>query len=323
MRTNRKFREYLPALLFILMAMSTARAAEMVGIAATVGNSPITEVRLQHALNDHLRRSGTEVGAIRQPAEFESIRSRVLNILIGQELLWQAALERGTVASDDEVNEAFDEISASFDSDFQFDNRLHESGYTRASYREDLKQRISAQKWIRENIRIEVDDAEVARFYEDNRERFATPEQLHARHILLKTTPDDDEAERQRLTEKLLEIRQRALSGEDFGDLAAEYSEDSSAARGGDLGYFPRGRMVPAFEQAAFELPAGEISNVVETRFGLHLIQTLDRKAASYLDQETVAGRIRQHLYEQRYHASLEAAVDRLREEIEVEIHNL
>lgn len=126
---------------------------------------------------------------------------------------------------------------------------------------------------------VEVPDmTELAReHYQSNKERYTLPEHVRARHILLRVS---NEEERTLAQQTLMDVAERVRSGESFADIASEISEDQgSAARGGDLGFFTRGQMVPPFEEAAFSLSEpGELSGIVESRFGLHLIELTERK---------------------------------------------
>ena len=125
------------------------------------------------------------------------------------------------------------------------------------------------------------DEAQIAQYYEGNKARYTTQEERRARHILIKSTaadaPDDRAAKRKKAEDLLEQIKK----GAKFADLAKKHSEDGSAAKGGDLGFFRRGQMVPPFEAAAFALKAGETSAVVETQFGFHLIQMEEIKEGS------------------------------------------
>ena len=135
---------------------------------------------------------------------------------------------------------------------------------------------------------------EARQYYEDNLPEFTPEETIRARHILLKAPSPEDRARRMPEAEQLLE---RARSGEDFGELAAEYSEDGSRFLGGDLGHFGLGKMVPEFEEVAFALTEeGELSDVVETRFGLHLIQLSERSEARPHPFKTVRKQIVERL---------------------------
>ena len=125
--------------------------------------------------------------------------------------------------------------------------------------------------------KITIPEAEVEQYYNSHQEEFGQPEKRRARHIILKTTDQDKQA-RQAEMEKILT---RAKAGEDFAALARQYSEDGSAAQGGDLGFFGRGQMLKPFEDAIFSLQKGEISNIVETQFGFHIVQLEDIQPAN------------------------------------------
>ncbi len=125
--------------------------------------------------------------------------------------------------------------------------------------------------------KITIPEAEVEQYYNSHQEEFGQPEKRRARHIILKTTDQDKQARRAEM-EKILA---RAKAGEDFAALARQYSEDGSAAQGGDLGFFGRGQMVKPFEDAVFGLQKGEISNIVETQFGFHIMQLEDIQPAN------------------------------------------
>jgi parvulin-like peptidyl-prolyl isomerase len=312
----------LPALLLLSPVPSAATPGT--GIVATVNGAEILERKLQAAVDGYLRQQGGDADVTSQAENSREVRMNVLDVLIGQELLWQAAQRDELVADDAAVDAAYAQTRGRFDSETEFEIELQESGYTPETYREDTRRRLSAQKWIEARVAsgIAVDDAAVSRFYNDNRERFAGPPQVRARHILLKLDADAGEEDLEAARERLAEIRQQAENGEDFASLAQTHSEDGSAARGGDLGFFGPGMMVPPFEQAAFALAAGEISDIVQTRFGLHLIQLVERKPGDIYAEAEVAGQIRNYLLRQRYETELDAAIERLRQQAEIEIAN-
>lgn len=133
---------------------------------------------------------------------------------------------------------------------------------------------------------------------------------VRARHILLTFPEDASEAQRDSVGQLAAELRQRAISGEDFAALATEYSEDPGSARvGGDLGWFERGRMVKPFEDAAFSLQPGEVSEPVESPFGIHVIRVEERETPSF---EEVGPDFRRRAIQQRQQESLNAYIDSL-----------
>ena len=140
---------------------------------------------------------------------------------------------------------------------------------------------------------VEVEESDVEAYYADNASEFEEPETVRARHILIRVADDASDDEAADARKRAEEALERAKNGEDFAALAREISEDeSNAPQGGDLGFFPRGRMVPEFEEAAFALDAGGISGIVETQFGLHLIKVEEKRAAGTQPLEEVRERI-------------------------------
>jgi peptidyl-prolyl cis-trans isomerase D len=121
--------------------------------------------------------------------------------------------------------------------------------------------------------KVEVSDAEVQRYYEAHTPDYEKPEQVHARHILFKIPPDATPDAKAQIRQRAEEVLAKVKAGEDFAALAQQYSEDSSAKQGGDLGFFGRGKMVKPFEDAAFAMAPGDTSDIVESPFGLHIIK--------------------------------------------------
>jgi peptidyl-prolyl cis-trans isomerase D len=146
-----------------------------------------------------------------------------------------------------------------------------------------------------EMAKVTIPDSEVEQYYASHADEFGQPEKRRARHILLTTTAQNKEARRQEM-EKILA---RAKAGEDFATLARQFSEDGSAAQGGDLGFFGRGQMVQPFEEAVFRLQKGEVSDMVETPFGFHIIKLEDITPAKITALADVKGVIEQKLKKQ------------------------
>ncbi|RMF99853.1 MAG: hypothetical protein D6726_12300 [Nitrospirae bacterium] len=172
----------------------------------------------------------------------------------------------------------------------------------RVDVREQLKLLIDdylAQRYLdsiaAKDVNITNEDIEL--YYKSKSEQFKVPSMVRARHILIKVKSDASEDEKKAARKKAEEILSKIKNGEDFASLAEEYSDDpGSAKKGGDLGYFPRGRMVKPFEDAAFSLKPGEVSDIVETAFGYHIIKVDDKKDAHIKPLEEVKDMIRKKL---------------------------
>jgi peptidyl-prolyl cis-trans isomerase D len=161
--------------------------------------------------------------------------------------------------------------------------------------------------------RVNVSQRDLDRSYNDNIEQYSTPEQVRASHILLKTE-GKDEASVRATAEKLV---QEARSGADFAALAKKYSEDeASKDKGGDLDYFPRGRMVAEFDEKAFSMPPGTISDPVKTQYGFHIVKAVDKKAATTRTLDEVKAQITDQVGFQRAQAQAAQLAEKLEQQI-------
>jgi len=140
--------------------------------------------------------------------------------------------------------------------------------------------------------KVTIDPPKVEEYYNANKRAFQTPEQRHARHILLKVEEKDGAEVDKAKAAKAADIAKQAKGGADFAALAKEHSEDASKSTGGDLGFFSKGQMVPAFEEAVFAMKPGEVSDVVRTQYGYHLIKPMEIKPASTQSLEEVRDKI-------------------------------
>lgn len=143
---------------------------------------------------------------------------------------------------------------------------------------------------------VSITDQQVEDYYEDNREMFEQEKEVRARHILFKLDPNAPEEEVAKVREKASRVLKKARGGDDFANLAKKYSEGPTAQKGGDLGYFSKGRMAKPFEEASFKMKKGEISELVRTRFGYHIIKAEDVKEARARTLEEVRGEIKKTL---------------------------
>ena len=167
---------------------------------------------------------------------------------------------------------------------------------------------------IRNNITVPEQD--IQRAYRQNIDQYSQPEQIRASHILLNTEGKDEAAVRAKAEALLAQIK----GGADFAALAKQHSNDGSAQAGGDLGFFPRGQMVKPFEDAAFALKAGEVSPIVESEFGYHIIKSSERRDARTVPLAEVSDRIAQALRQQKQQQLAQEYVQSLKTKGKVEI---
>ncbi|MCF8104844.1 MAG: SurA N-terminal domain-containing protein [Desulfohalobiaceae bacterium] len=157
----------------------------------------------------------------------------------------------------------------------------------------------------------EVGQEEIETYYRENKDQFVRPEAVKAAHILIEIPQDASEEEEQAAEQKIIQIANRIKRGEPFSEVAREQSQAPSADQGGDIGWFERGSMVESFEETAFALKKGEISDPVRTRFGLHLIKLEDKRPAGVKPLARVKGEIRSWLAEDKAAENLEDILDK------------
>ncbi|MFP4657141.1 MAG: SurA N-terminal domain-containing protein [Desulfonatronovibrionaceae bacterium] len=155
-----------------------------------------------------------------------------------------------------------------------------------------------------------ITDQEVADYFAEHKDNFSEPEKVRARHILIELPEDAPERSVNKARDKLAKVKSRLAAGEDFADLAREYSDGPSSVQGGDLGWFSRGSMVKPFEKAAFALKPGQVSDPVRTRFGLHLIKLEEHQPAGELSLEEAEDEIREEMARQRAADELADVID-------------
>jgi peptidyl-prolyl cis-trans isomerase C len=180
---------------------------------------------------------------------------------------------------------------------------------------------ISAMLEAELGARAAVTPQQVTEFYEKNPTEFQQGERLRASHILVRVPANSSPAEVEAARKKAAGILAEVKAGKDFAALAKQHSDDpGSGANGGDLGFFERGQMVPPFEQAAFALPPGQTSDLVQSDFGFHIIRTIDKQPGRTVSLEEVRPRIEEFLLGQNREAQTRAFVESLRAKGKVEL---
>jgi len=190
------------------------------------------------------------------------------------------------------------------------------------SQRADLIASMKIEKLLKQEVydQVSVTPAEVRAYYDDHPDEFRAAEEVCARHILVKVPADATEAQRREALAAINEAAERIKSGEAFKDVAKEVSQDGSASDGGNLGYFGRGVMVPEFEKMAFSLEDGQVSGVVETQFGYHLIKVEDKRSGSAISFELIKAEIEQMLKRRKVDARGSEYIANLKAEADIEI---
>jgi len=240
--------------------------------------------------------------------------------VVEQKLLAQEARRQGYKVNDLRVAEMAQEVEQQSGGREGIDQALAARGSSYDQLMVTLKEMDLVRSLIEKQVSptITVTDEEIAAFYAENTKMFTTPEQVHARHIIFAAGEGADADTIINARTKADEARQRALAGEDFAELARELSEGPSASKGGDLGFFTYQQMVPPFAEAAFALGIGEISDVVRSNFGFHVIKVEEKKPEVTLTLEESSDQIRLLLTQQKTGAQVREMIKALGEKAEI-----
>jgi peptidyl-prolyl cis-trans isomerase C len=300
--------------LALLLLAFTALAGQASGAALSVNGTEIARSKVQAQVDRVINQRGLNSGGITQPAVYQQLQREVVEQLIVQKLLWQEAQKRQFNSSDDAVDRQLEVAKNGFDTPQAFLFQIKAGGFSERSYREDIRQRQSVQQMISTDLapQVAVGKKDIEAFYTDNLDQMTLPEQRRAKHILVKLA-GDDEAARKLAVEKIHLIQEQLRGDADFDTLAREYSEAPSAPQGGDLGFFGRGQMVPAFENSAFALQPGETSDIVETRFGFHVIRLEEIRETQTVSVTLASERISAYLKQAKLQEAVEELVQDLR----------
>jgi len=284
-------------------------------VVARVNGVAIPSAELEKAIRNLEANVGNQIPAERRSEIYRGI----LDQLVEMRLLEQEAAARNIKATDAEVAAGIEQMKKQAPNAEAFTKALASRKMTEADLRNEARQRLAVDKLLTAEVepKAAVTEADIADFYKKNPQFFMQPEAVRASHILLKAdTPEAKAAAKTKAQDLLTQIK----GGADFAALAKQHSNDGSAQAGGDLGFFPRGQMVKPFEDAAFALKAGEVSPIVESEFGYHIIKSSERRDARTVPLAEVSDRIAQALRQQKQQQLAQEYVQSLKTKGKVEI---
>ncbi|UCF78701.1 MAG: peptidylprolyl isomerase [Candidatus Eiseniibacteriota bacterium] len=294
---------------------ATEAKAKEKTVIAKVNGQAIYEDQLTPQVKADLRKF-KKFGARKPSAELmKRLREKALDRLIAVELLYQASQDLQIPDIDQKIEKKMEEM-----------RHRHASGLKNMSeqeIRESVRRQIYVHEYLLKNglSEPEIPEAEIREFYEENKQGFASRGYVHARHILRTVAPDATPEEKEEARRKIEEARRLILEGKPFAEVAKEYSQCNSAQTGGDLGPREKGYMPPEFDAVAFSIDIGKTSDVIETKFGYHIIQVLERTPegtissydqvrdfiARFLQKEASQKKTSEHVRHLRESAKIEA----------------
>jgi peptidyl-prolyl cis-trans isomerase C len=292
--------------------------AQIPPIIARVNGEDVKKADFDRIIQTMEARAGQPIPADRR----DEIMRGAIDQLVVYTLLSQESRNRGIKIDEAEIEAKMGQLKSQFPTQEAFDKALKDRGMTVESLRKDARVDLSVTKLIETEIATlpGPSDLEAKDFYDKNPDRFKQDESVRASHILIRVDEKADAAAKKKARAEIDAVLKQVKAGGDFAKLAQQHSQDGSAAQGGDLNYFAKGAMVPAFDKVAFELKPGQISDVVTTQFGYHIIKVVDHKPGRTIPFEESSQQIKQFLTEQKKQQHQNAYIEGLKKKSKIEV---
>lgn len=302
-----------PALVpLVSHAQETASTTESSQVVAEINQTKITKDQLRENLRQHLR---SQLAYFREN-DHHILLKQTLDKMVERELLLQAAKKEQLLPSDEELGAFVARLQQDLPRGETLEDMLNQRKLEKEVFLNGIREDLAIENYMRTEIydSIELNDKQLEQVFKANPDAFTFPEEVRARHILVKLPKDATQKDIEQAQKEIDKIRQLALvEGSDFADLAEKYSQGPSSAKGGDLGYFTSNQMVEPFSKAAFALKPGEVSEVVRTRFGFHVIKLEDRRGGGKPQFSDVKDQVRQKVLQEKQQQALERHLKDLR----------
>ncbi len=256
------------------------------------------------------------------PDKMHYLRRKALIKVIEQEAIRQESAKITVPDMDRKIAEQMKEVKSKYSSDSEFADMLHKKQMTEKGLQTILKQRLSLQAYMEQHELVNpgIPEEDIRAYYESNPRAFSREELVKVSHIMIKTDTNAGAEEKELARKKTEDIRKEIIAGKDFIEVAKKQSQDGYAQKGGDLGFIKRGFMPGEFDEAAFSLQVGQVSDVVSTKYGFHIIKLYDRKAAGKIPYPEVKDFITKYLRDKKEKKRLKDHIEELRGKAKVEI---
>jgi peptidyl-prolyl cis-trans isomerase C len=288
---------------------------------ASVNGVVITKEEVQFELNQFKRRLAAQNQGV-PDAQMTFLKEKLIEDLINKELLYQASKTEGIIVEQSVVDNHIASLKSKFSNQNDFEGALKNINISLSDLKLKIHKGYAIQQLIDKQIltNLEVTEKESNDYYNDHPNIFKQPEQVKASHILIKLDAGSDEETKSTAVKKIEAIRKKIKMGEDFASLAEKHSEGPSNVKGGDLGYFGRDQMVKPFEDAAFALKPGQVSGVVETQFGYHLIKVFDKRPEKVMPYKETKDSIERILKQKKMETALQDHIEKLKDNAKIEM---
>jgi parvulin-like peptidyl-prolyl isomerase len=272
-------------LLGVILLCAPVRAEVVDKIIAVVNDEIITLYEFNTAFEPYRKNiektyKGTDKEAVIKQTREAFLQRLIDNILIEQEAKKSGA---GIIVKDEEVMEVLQDVLAKQKLSMQeYLKNLAREGNSLDSVKKEIRGQMMRARILRREVKakILVSDEEIGEYYNKNRQEYEGKETVRIKQILLLLPPDANKTIIAKVKNEAMQLHKRVMNGESFDLLALNYSQGPAAAQGGDVGFIGRGTIIPEVEAVAFSLPVGQVSEVIESSVGFHIIQVVDKKGA-------------------------------------------
>lgn len=286
-----------------------------------VDGEPIPPSAIEHELARLVQFYAQHMPQEEVMKQIDALKQKAVEQAIGSKLLFMEAAKENIEVPDADVDKSLFGMAKEIGGMAKLREQLKKQGLTEQVFREQIRRGRRVDILVERIVSKagEPTEEEAREHFEAHRDEYTKPERVLAQHILI-TPKDSTDAAKKEAREKLEAIRQRVIAGADFGDEATAHSDCPSGKNGGSLGWFSRGMMVPAFENAAFGMKDGEVSEIVETQFGFHIIYKTDHEDATNAEFEDAKDSVRDFLFHTKRGEILAQHVTELRKAAKVEV---
>ena len=301
-------------------------------IVARVNGSDISAKHIKFQFVQVLKKSQAPFTS----AQKEKIVRKVIDKEVVRELMYQEGQKLNLVADPKFVEAELQALKSAYKNENDFKEALLERDITENDLKKSIEVDSQAQIILKQQVKgmVGIDDNLVEKYYKDNKENFRRPTAYRASHVLImpfspeliknskiEDLRNNEKELRVKAREKILEIQEQSKRGVDIAELATKYSHDESTSKnGGDLGFFYTEAVEKSFTDAAAKLKIGEISDIVETKFGFHLIKLTETKPGEYAPFSDMKGAIQEHLFMEGARDRVSDYIASLRKKAEIEI---
>lgn len=293
--------------------------AQLPDVLATIDDDKVERWELEGAMKGIEARAGAPIPTDRR----DEILRNLLDQIVAYHVLAREAKDRKVSVTDAEVAAQLEKIKGGFPNQQAFQEALSSQGITLVQLERQTRIGLDIDKILEAEVtpQLQVADAEIGEFYQKNLAQFEQGESVHASHILFMTPQGAEGGQKEAAKTKAQQVLKQVKAGGDFAALAKEHSQDpGSAPAGGDLGFFPKGQTDPAFEAAAFALKPGDVSEVVESQFGYHVIKVHEHRPARTATLDEVSGQIREYLIGQQRDTKIQTFIEQAKAKRKVQI---